>query len=107
MPTIPSSPRLEELERSWYQVRTPGATARTPINQVKMDYWKSVVGSGFKTYAAAEQEHVKYQIRQASATPSNTNYDSQLWRELVAALGGPVSPRMTENKRWFFQNVTT
>lgn len=99
-----------QSERVFYQVRVPGATAQTGLNELKTRYWHKYLGDSFATdatFAELERAFLKRFIVNQGGTPSNVNYLSTLWREAVAVIGATPATNMSENKRLFFNTVAT
>lgn len=94
---------LSQIEREFYQTRLTGASAQTPINSLRMLYWKQLGLTG-GTYADLERQFYRKVITDQGATPSNTRYLSLLVREAVSALGKTATPNLNQNKLTVYKN---
>ena len=104
--TTPGGLDSTGLERSWFQVRVPGATPQTPLNQLKKEWYQKMTGRTSPFRGDLEREWLKEIIRDAGSNPSGTIYLADLWKEACAAVGLTPTVRMTENKKMFYQFVT-
>jgi len=99
---------FNQVEREWFLTRVTGATAQTPIGQMKRTYWISQLGSTASNYGLGDLESrwlVKV-IIDAGDTPSDENSMATLWKEAVIAIGKTPSIRMTENQMTFYKNAS-
>lgn len=78
----------------------PGASATTPLGQLRVAYWRSKVNGRYA--GDLETLWLKKVISDNGRTPSNTDFAGTLWKEMVASFGYPVSVRQNENKKTFF-----
>ncbi len=94
---------LSAMERSWFQVRNPGATAQTPLSELKKLYWEKQLGSSYVNAGmqTLETEWLRHLITQNGGTPSS-NYNGDLWRQLLSTLGVVPSKYLNENKMKFY-----
>ena len=99
---------FNQLERDWYLTRVDGATAQTPIGQIKRTYWISQLGATASNYGSGDLESrwLLKVIRDAGDTPSNEKSMATLWKEAVVAIGKEPTPRMKENQMIFYRNAS-
>ena len=100
-------PKLSELERSWFQTHLTSVSPQTPLGELKKLYYLSQVGSGYSgtnTLAELETAWLKKVIVDNGATPSG-DYDSELWKEVVASQGKTPTRYVNQNKILFFSTT--
>lgn len=99
--------RLPEVERAYY-VRKLGvqAAGTKPLNQIKREYWAQVIGSGAATtpFNELQIKWIMKVIANAGATPAS-NYETDLWRQMVALIGGTPVRNITQNQIIFFSTA--
>ena len=98
---------LNQKEREWISVKVTGATAQTPLNQLKRMYYISYIGGTIPptvTLADLEAQWLDKYIRILLGTPSSKNLTS-LWKEAVVAIGQTPSNFLNDNKITFYSNA--
>lgn len=93
--------RLSELERSWFN-SVHGVTSTTPLSQVRREFFKSIGITGFSD-GELEDNFLKRVISDFGAT-STSNYNADLWREAVSAIGATPVRTKTGNQAIFYSN---
>ena len=100
--------KLSQQERRWFATLVAGTTSQTPLNDIKRRYFISQIGgvsADIKSLPDLEIQWLRKAITDAGATPVETSYTSELWRQLVSALSLNVSRYENENKLTFFTNA--
>ena len=90
---------LNQLEREWLSKRVSGATAQTPLNQLKREYYISTLGSDFSKHGMWELETAwltKYIIGKGG-TPG-----SDLWKDVLLVIGQVPTHYENQNKILFY-----
>lgn len=92
-----------ELKQVWLAHRIDG-TVNKNIAQAERVYYAGIVGRD----APIKQLRIEWlqkTISDNGGTPVG-NYESDLWKQLLATLGLPVSDSMSQNKHVFYQTAT-
>jgi len=96
--------RLSQLEREYFVKKAGGADPQEPLDQIKRRYFCSYVGGTDKdTFSELESSWQTKVIATNGGTP-NSNYASDLWREMVVSIGEIPGTTSTENQRIFYTN---
>lgn len=101
--------QLATVERQYLLRKVSGATAQTPIGQLRRQYYIQVLGSTGTPQMPYKQLYLSWlraEIAAQGGTPPTTNLsDSNLWRILVSAIGKTPSNRITDNQLTFYGNA--
>ena len=95
--------RLSEVERLYYVHKIGGASPTTPLNQIKRQYWISIVGGTAQTpFNQLEGEWMTHVISNSGLIPINPNSDAELWRQMVITIGLSPTKNINQNKILFY-----
>lgn len=98
---------LNQKEREWISAKVTGATAQTPLNQLKRMYYISYVGGTIPPTVSLTDLEIRWldkYIRTLLGTPSSKDI-STLWKEAVVAIGQTPSKFLNDNKIIFYSNA--
>ena len=99
---------LTVAERTWFAERVTGSTGRTPLNDLKRNYYVSQIGgsaASINDLNDLERQWLRKRIDDNSATVQDTRHVEDLWRQAVASEGFTVSRYVNENKLTFYLNA--
>lgn len=98
---------LNQKEREWISAKVTGATAQTPLNQLKRMYYISYVGGTIPPTVSLTDLEIRWldkYIRTLLGTPSSKDI-STLWKEAVVSIGQTPSNFLNDNKIIFYSNA--
>ena len=90
---------LNQLEREWLSARVTGATAQTPLNQLKRNYYIGFLGPNFGGAHIWELETAwltKYISEKGGVVGDN------LWASAVSLIGQVPTVYLNQNKILFY-----
>jgi hypothetical protein len=99
---------LTTAQRKWLMTHTTGVSAQTPLGDILRKYYVSQIGglsANVHALGDLEKQWLRKAIVDAGATPVNTKWVSELWKQIVGALGLRVSKYEKENKLTFYLNA--
>lgn len=88
---------LSQIERDWF-IKKTGSGA--PTNELKKRYYLSQGATG-SFLAELETSWLNIAIRTAGGIPTG-NMTSDLWKQLLSALGLQVTNYLDQNKRTYY-----
>lgn len=96
---------ISQIEREWFLGVSSG-TAQTRLDDLKRRYYIKRVSNAAKneTTENLERAWLRAMITENGSTPSTTQQHSDLWAELVRAIGYTPFKQVNENKRLFYLN---
>lgn len=100
--------RLSEIERAYFVRKLGGTQLPTKrLNQIKREYFVSFTGAAAPQISLNELT-IRWMIKvlgNATITPSNTNSEADLWKQMVLAISKTPQPKIDENKAIFYLNA--
>lgn len=98
------SKNLSQIEREFLSSRIAGATAQTPINQLRRRFYSEYVG--IQSTPTTGLMDLEYQfLRKVIVDNGGTPAEYELWKQAVTALGVQSSQYEHENKRLLYLNL--
>lgn len=98
------SKNLSQIEREFLSSRIAGATAQTPIDQLRRRFYSEYVG--VQSTPTTGLRDLEYQfLRKVIVDNGQVPGEYELWKEAVAALGVAPSKYEHENKRLLYLNL--
>ena len=98
---------LTQIERDWLSAKVAGTTATKPLNQLKREYYISVIGgasSGTKLPELEKKWLLQY-ITNKGGTPTPNADLPVLWKNVVMTLGVTPTNYLNGNKILFYLNA--
>ena len=98
---------INQLAREWISAKVPGATAKMPFNQLKREYYISVVGkvSPGTTLPELERRWLAAYITNKGGTPTPGGDLPVSWTDIVIQIGVVPSKYVNQNKILFYLNA--
>lgn len=98
---------IDQIEREFLYGRLTGVTAQTPLNQMRRMFYAQYVGitAGPSVGLKDLQNQFLFKVINDNGGTPASNYDPDLWREAVAALGVTPSKYVNENRRLLYLNL--
>ena len=100
--------RLSEAERAYFVRKLGGTQPPTKrLNQIKREYFISFTGAAVPQISLNELtiRWILKVLGNATITPTNSNSEADLWKQMVLSISKVPQPKIDENKILFYLNA--
>lgn len=100
---------VNKIEREWLTSKLGGAAPTKPLNQMRREYYISIVGETSSVIKLPELERLwlAAYIVGEGGTPTDRGRLSALWKDVVAVIGETPSTYRNDNKIKFYLSASS